>query len=142
MTRKISSKDLNTGQIKIAGLEKSFALEVESTASSRFRTADSREIGINIGTHETKITIQRGFKTDLASIPRAFWLIFPPIGTKHNQYGTPAVLHDYLYASKIFNRKTADLIFLTAMKQYKVRLVVRYAFFFVVRVFGGKHYAS
>jgi hypothetical protein len=44
--------------------------------------------------HELVI-VPRGFETDYASIPRAFWVILAPTG-KHTY---AAVVHDYLYAS-------------------------------------------
>lgn len=41
---------------------------------------------------ESKIVVPKGFKTDLASIPRIFWAILP----KNGKYQKAAILHDYL----------------------------------------------
>lgn len=41
----------------------------------------------------TEIAIPRGTRTDLASVPRLLWPIFPP----HGPWATAAVLHDALY---------------------------------------------
>ncbi|MEA1973681.1 MAG: DUF1353 domain-containing protein [Candidatus Cloacimonadota bacterium] len=83
------------------------------------------------------ITIPRGFQTDLASIPRGFrWLI-----SVNNNSVTPAVIHDYLYATKgIVSRKEADLIFLEMLKRYKVSYWKRKSMYYAVRMFGKKYY--
>jgi hypothetical protein len=39
------------------------------------------------------ITVPRYFVTDFASIPRFLWSLLP----KWDGYGTPSVVHDYLY---------------------------------------------
>lgn len=41
---------------------------------------------------ESKIIVPKGFKTDLASIPRLLWVAFP----KNGKYQKAAILHDYL----------------------------------------------
>jgi hypothetical protein len=65
------------------------------------------------------IHIPKGFITDMASVPRIFWAIYPPFGL----YGKAAILHDYLYSvcgtnyalGKTYTRKQCDLIFKEAM---------------------------
>lgn len=57
------------------------------------------------------ITVPASFITDLASIPRALWQVFPPWG----KYGPGAILHDWLYWSQHVPRETADQIFREAM---------------------------
>lgn len=82
------------------------------------------------------IDIPEGFETDFASVPRPFWIIFPPDG----KYTQSAVLHDYLYGIKGENgkrsRKECDDIFLEAMKILGVDWHVRYPMYFSVRAFG------
>jgi hypothetical protein len=63
------------------------------------------------GGAKTLITVPVGFDTDFASIPRAFWRVFPPVG----EYDGPAVIHDYLYRTQTCDRATADLVFYEAM---------------------------
>lgn len=77
------------------------------------------------------ITIPKGFKTDLASIPRIFWSFYPPFG----DYMNAAIIHDYLYKIK-FNRKLSDRIFLMIMKEDKVGWFTRTLFYITVRMFG------
>ncbi|MGT3245452.1 DUF1353 domain-containing protein, partial [Yersinia enterocolitica] len=39
------------------------------------------------------IKVPTGYVTDLASVPRVFWALFPP----HGRYAKAAIIHDYLY---------------------------------------------
>ena len=84
-----------------------------------------------------KIKIPYGFKTDLASIPRPFWAILPPDGFG---YMKPAILHDYLYQSKMVSRAQADGIFLEAMTVLGVNPFVRGIIHSAVRLFGWLGY--
>ena len=83
------------------------------------------------------IIVPKNFITDLASIPRILWSIYPPFG----KYTKAAVLHDYLYKKHSgFERKEADKIFREAMKVSKVDFFTRNLFYFNVRIFGKKHW--
>lgn len=76
--------------------------------------------------------IQQGFVTDLASIPRILWIIWPPFGN----YLEAAVLHDYLY-SKGLNKQCADKTFLFVMEIYGVGWITRNLFYLAVKIFGN-----
>jgi hypothetical protein len=78
------------------------------------------------------LLIPKGFKTDLASVPRILWSVFPPFG----KYNTAAVVHDYLYKTKRYSRQDSDVIFLETMRLSKVGLIQRHLFFYAVRMFG------
>ena len=82
------------------------------------------------------ITVPKDFETDLASIPRILWGIYPPFG----KYQTGAIVHDYLYTSKSVDRKEADYIFLVIMKNDGVNIFTRKIFYLTVRLFGGINY--
>jgi hypothetical protein len=84
----------------------------------------------------TTYTVPKGFKTDFASVPQMFWAYISPTG----KHGKAAVLHDYLYSTKIVSRKEADKIFLEAMKVLGVAKWKRGVMYYAVRLFGGKHY--
>ena len=66
-----------------------------------------------------KIVVPKGFLTDGASVPRAFWMLLPPWG----DYSRASVIHDYLCWRLIDDtahplaptRKIADDIFHEAM---------------------------
>lgn len=83
-----------------------------------------------------RITINKGFDFDGASIPKPLWSI---IGSPFTgNYTTPAAIHDGLYAGEVLDGKVCDDIFLDLMKQYKVSYVKRYAMYWAVRLCGGK----
>ena len=52
------------------------------------------------------IIVPKGFITDLASVPRFFWRLFPPGGV----YNEAAIIHDYLYDTNC-DRRFADTMF-------------------------------
>lgn len=80
------------------------------------------------------VTVPRGFVTDLASVPRLFWIAFPPCG----KYTPAAVVHDYLYWTQPIdcNQECADNILLMAMKESNVNVTTRNAIYFAVRAAG------
>ena len=98
------------------------------------------------------ITVPVGFRTDFASIPRAFKSLFSPTGC----YGKAAITHDYLYedgwVSQLLidditgdtfelmyrpTRKEADGIFKEAMEVLGVGWWTRHAVYIAVRI-GGR----
>ena len=79
-----------------------------------------------------------GFITDLASVPRALWSVFPP----HGKYAKAAILHDYMYANGYKDKKTADRIFLEAMEVLGVPKWRRKTMYWAVRMFGRGNYKS
>ncbi|MBS4707336.1 DUF1353 domain-containing protein [Aeromonas caviae] len=79
-------------------------------------------------------TIPKGFKTDLASVPKAIWNIYPPFGL----YTGAAVAHDYLYRTKQMRvtRKEADALFKEQMLLAGVDGAQAQLMYLVVRAFG------
>lgn len=69
-----------------------------------------------LGKTDLVITIPKGFVTDLASVPRAFWSIFPKTG----KYMSAAILHDYLYAVQACTKPQADLVLKMEMELFGV----------------------
>ena len=74
-----------------------------------------------------------GFQTDLASVPRFLPFIFWFWGGRAHHESVP---HDGLYKSGLVTRKTADLIFLEAMKARKKPFYVRWPMYLGVRLGG------
>ena len=60
--------------------------------------------------------VKAGETTDLASIPRAFWNLYPPFGL----YTGPATIHDSLYRKQYTDKATADHLFAEMMDCAKV----------------------
>lgn len=84
------------------------------------------------------ITVPAGFSTDFASTPWGFWNFFP----KSGRYSKAAVIHDYLYQSKIRSRLEADAIFLEAMGVLGVPSWQRNIMYWGVRCFGWFGYGK
>jgi hypothetical protein len=82
------------------------------------------------------IKVPAGFVTDLASIPRILWAIYPPFG----KYTKAAVVHDLLYREGKRSRKEADTIFYEAMKVSGCDEFTCRAFYYGVRAFGWMHW--
>ena len=81
------------------------------------------------------ITVPKGFITDLASVPRSFWTIFPPFGV----YTPAAVIHDFLYSeynATGINRTLSDKIFLFIMRELGVGFFKSKTMYRGVRLFG------
>ncbi|MBN9308795.1 MAG: DUF1353 domain-containing protein [Devosia sp.] len=103
-----------------------------------YRTSRSFSYDIGFKGSRLTITVPESFPTDLATVPRALWWLFPP----HDpQYAAAAVLHDYLYSwrspdGEAFDRATADGIFLEAMLILGVPRWKALVMFAAVRVYS------
>jgi hypothetical protein len=78
------------------------------------------------------IRVPAGSVTDLASVPRWLWAVFPP----HGRYAKAAIVHDYLYERGIGSKRRADLIFLEAMAVLGVPRWRRVVMYVAVCLFG------
>lgn len=92
------------------------------TEFSYYRTNDENKI----------ITVPEGFRTDLATVPRWLWSMFPP----HDSYAKAAVIHDYLYYYGIGTKKEADLIFKEALEVLELPKWKVTALYNAVKFFG------
>jgi hypothetical protein len=94
---------------------------------------------IYVSTDGREYVVPKGFCTDGASIPRAFWNVLRPF----DKYIEAAVLHDYLYAhpeAYSVDRKLADDLFLEAMEACGVRPWKRRVIWNAVRCFASSRY--
>ena len=82
------------------------------------------------------IVIPAGTVTDLASVPRVLWVVFPP----HGRYAKAAIIHDYLYEHGIETKEYADKVFLEAMETLGVPRIQRTLMYWAVRLFGRGSY--
>ena len=81
------------------------------------------------------INVPAGYRTDLASVPRLFWRVFPPIGP----YSRAAIIHDYFYTNATgASRFFADSLFREVMRNLDVPPWKRIAMFYAVRIGGAK----
>ena len=84
------------------------------------------------------IRIPAGTVTDLASVPRILWAIFPP----HGRYAKAAIIHDYLYDQAVGSKAFADTTFYEAMGVLGVPKWRRVAMYWAVRLFGRGNYQA
>lgn len=81
------------------------------------------------------LTIPKKFVTDFGSIPQVFQALISPVGSASKAY----VVHDYLIALfylGIVSRKTADEVFLLALKKLKVSKIKMYTLYGFVRFYS------
>ena len=79
------------------------------------------------------IIIPKGFITDLSSVPKFLWSIFPPFG----DFLLAALVHDYLYVIKYkSNRRFCDEEMLYLSNNLNKNKVDNYIRYFAVRIFG------
>ena len=83
-----------------------------------------------------RITVPKGFITDLASIPKILRNILNVNGKSRK----PAVLHDFLYCSKIFEREIADYIFYKALLSEGMNSFMARMYWAAVRSAGWIYY--
>jgi hypothetical protein len=92
-----------------------------------------------------EITVPKCFKTDLSSVPRFLWPLFPPYG----DFLPASIVHDYMYIVDYKRdelgtkaaRKLADneMLYLSSCYNPK-RPIDNYLRFLAVRIFGGYIY--
>lgn len=82
--------------------------------------------------------IQKGFHTDLASIPRFMWSFLSP---RYSAFVTPAIIHDYLYnIDTKKGRRFADDVLFAALRLNGVSYYTSMKFWTGVRTFGWIHF--
>jgi len=91
-------------------------------------------IKLGVNGEGLRLTVPKGFITDLASVPFLLWMIFPP----HGPWAPAAVAHDYLYSRfcKGCSRFLADAIFRDLMHILGVWIPARIPIYYAVRLGG------
>ena len=111
-------------------------MRVEKIDDQRFVLLE-KETAFSLG---YRITINKGFDFDGASISKPLWSI---IGSPFTgNYVRAALFHDGLYACCTLDRKLSDDIFLDLMKEDGVGYFKRYSMYLAVRAFGSRAYDS
>jgi hypothetical protein len=80
--------------------------------------------------------IPKGFRSDLASIPRCLWWLIAPFELSIQA----PLLHDYLYKRGRLRRRVVDRVFLGLMESEGVPRWRRNAAYLAVRLFGAPAY--
>jgi len=101
---------------------------------SKFKTCHIHTVIID----GTPFTIERGFITDLASIPRLLWPIVSPL---RSSTVTPSILHDYLYYKPHGkSRQLIDDIYYASLLANGLSKGSAYRYYAAVRLFGWMHF--
>lgn len=79
------------------------------------------------------IVASKGSITDFASVPRFFHFF---MDKDDNTIAIPAIAHDALYASEFMDRKVADTILLSLMKNAGAPFLTRHLVYWAVRIGG------
>lgn len=85
-----------------------------------------------------EIVAERGFPTDLASIPP----LVQNLISKTGPWDRPAVIHDKLYSMQFYSKDIADSILLEAMELEGVGKVRRHLIYWAVKYFGDSAWAE
>lgn len=82
-----------------------------------------------------KVTVPKGFKTDLASIPKQLWSIYSPA---KSETMSASILHDYFYNCKShYTRLQADNIFYYSLIDKQLPVARAALYWSAVRMFGA-----
>lgn len=101
---------------------------------NKFKLCDNMIVHIDNEYH----AVPKGFKTDLASVPRIMWPIFSP--TDYDSIA-PAVLHDWHYCcSPEVSRKKADDSFYYALRAHGMGKTRAFIYYMGVRCVGWAFY--
>lgn len=84
------------------------------------------------------ITVPKGFTTDFESCPR-LPILFYLAGEVTRE---AAVVHDYLYSTKMFPRDVADKVLLEAMEVTGIPSWRRQLIYWGVRIGGSSHFGA
>ena len=110
--------------------------DVRIVEAYRFELLAPFEYHVGAYPSDITITVPAGFVTDLASVPRALWAVFPP----HGKWAKAAIVHDYLYVEAIGTRRWADSVFAEAMAVLGVPTWRRRVMHAAVRIGGRGSY--
>lgn len=106
----------------------------EGTNVSMFRLL--KDITVQLSNGDV-VTIPRGFKTDLSSVPNFLWSVFSPYGN----FLLAAIIHDYLYVKDYISQKFADKEMLIWSDRINPKnRVDNYLRYIAVRLFGKSVY--
>lgn len=82
------------------------------------------------------VTIPKGMITDLSSVPRFLWSLFPPYGN----FLIASLVHDYMYIYNSEPRHIADKEMLFISNKYNKNKLDNYLRYIAVRLFGWTIY--
>lgn len=107
---------------------------IPSKNGKKWKTANELKVELS---DKSILIIEKGFETDLSTVPKFLWGIFPPFGN----FLIAAIVHDYLYKTKDKRgRKFADMEMLRISNKLNKNKLDNYTRYFAVRIFGGLYW--
>lgn len=95
---------------------------------------------IHFKVNQEDFIIPKGFVTDLASIPKPFWIVVSPA---HSALMRASIVHDWFYKETCdFNRINTDLIFYHMLINEGLSIWESSIFYYAVRLFGAESYTE
>ena len=85
-----------------------------------------------------QVIVPKGFETDFASTPT---IVDSILGYKF-KYSKANVVHDYLYATKLYSREISDNIYYKALIHLGIDKYKSYIAYKAVRLFGHSRYVK
>lgn len=105
--------------------------------------ADLQAVDLTIENTRGVITVPSGYSTDFASIKVMHNIVLFPLFALLSGYGNyAATVHDYLYETRMFDRKTCDDVFYRALRAEGIAKWRAWIFWAGVRLGGRKAYNS
>lgn len=97
----------------------------------------SEDITVTAFDHTFKVP--KGYKTDLATVPRILWFLFPPFGADEVAF----IVHDYMYEYKKelpYTKRQMDYIMRIVQSYTGANFIRRWFMWLAVALFGFLYY--
>jgi len=107
-------------------------LRAELIGKNLWRVLEPFEYHVGSFPSNDIITVETGFVTNFASVPRIFWPILSPV----DAHGKAGVVHDYCYYKGLYTRKISDDVFLEGLRVLETPEWKAIAMYDAVRAFG------
>lgn len=109
--------------------------EFAQTGPRQFELMEPFYVQIEWHGRPVVVRAPKGFVTDLASVPRGLWWVFPPFG----RWTEAAIVHDWLY-SQGWDREESDGVLARLMERLGCGRLVVWAFWSQVRLWGWANF--
>jgi hypothetical protein len=107
-------------------MNKSYGISLKQVGRNQWKTLEPIDFNYNGSDYR----VYTGFFTDLASVPRFLWWLFPPYG----KYTRAAIIHDYMLCIGAVSRKEADHCFRQQLEISKVSYLTKQSMYIAVRL--------
>lgn len=110
-------------------------LQIEPAGKGKWRLCRGLRFDLGFKGSKWSIEVPSGYVTDLATVPRFLWWLYPPFSP---EYAAAAVIHDWLYLQTDASKTMADAAFLEGLEVLGVSHFKRLVMYWSVSIFGGR----